>query len=528
MIKIKVDPSVEDALTQAFPRPIGAAYRALAKYISVVESMVNEALSRGLTPEQKKLKCYGISTSELANRGGQIGSSKIRVHKWLRDNNLEILHTVVVGNKFSGQLSLVKFSSLVTVVDEAKSVANSLAQATTDEEIDVYLSGDEVSNTALFDYLYPEFKLEWRPDKLEAMFDWAPVDVASVKAYVMWLETGSRMIKGARKDLALRQALTIIGVASKTGGFFPQRKKYSPFGRTYYEGTSVQSVNKELRRAMLGNCWEYDIRSSVISWKMGFARSYIVDHGLSGDLKKHFPSTLLYLENKSDFLSTVRHYVFLESSPVPRELQMGLLKQAFTAISFGARVSGTGWMDSLGNWVNPAIVEIIKNKDDRERFLKDPAVKNFTNEQGKLDDYLFAAFQKYHPLEAKEKFLQTESGRISKAKVMAYLYQHDETSVMDLVFNTAKERGFIPIARVHDAIFYKQRLGSDLKNEIEWRMREQTGNPFWHLTPEQHTRYQMKSLDAVREEMEHKKRIQEEEAYAQGYVPIFSNISKSS
>ena len=48
MIKITVDQSVEDALQRAFPRPHGAAYRALAKYVSAVEAMINEAVLRGL------------------------------------------------------------------------------------------------------------------------------------------------------------------------------------------------------------------------------------------------------------------------------------------------------------------------------------------------------------------------------------------------------------------------------------------------------------------------------------------------
>jgi hypothetical protein len=70
----------------------------------------------------------------------------------------------------------------------------SLSAATTDEEIDAYLSGDDVSNIALFDHLYPEYNLEWREDKLNTLFDWVPVDVESVKAYVYWLETESNLI----------------------------------------------------------------------------------------------------------------------------------------------------------------------------------------------------------------------------------------------------------------------------------------------------------------------------------------------
>jgi hypothetical protein len=42
-----------------------------------------------------------------------------------------------------------------------------------------------------------------------------------------------------------------LGVAAVTRGYYLQRRKASPFGRVYYEGTSVQNVNKELRRAVI-------------------------------------------------------------------------------------------------------------------------------------------------------------------------------------------------------------------------------------------------------------------------------------
>ena len=53
---------------------------------------------------------------------------------------------------------------------------------------------------------------------------------------------------------------------------------------------------------------------------------------------------------------------------------------------------------------------------------------------------------------------------------------------MDIVRATAAAYGRAPIANVHDAIFFKQRLGAELKAEVEWQMRAQTGNAYWHLT----------------------------------------------
>lgn len=524
MIKLTIHESVEAALQKAFPKPAAAAKRALTKYISVVESMLFDALQRGLTPEQRKLGLYAISLEQLANKGGQIGPKKIRVHKWLTDNDWDIVQTVVLGTKFSGQNSLVKLTALATIQNSLQVPIQSLSAATTDEEIDAYLCGDDVSNIALFDHLYPEYNLEWRDEKLKELFDWVPVDVESVKAYVYWLETESDLIQGPKKDLALRQALSILGIASVTKGYYLQRKKPSPFGRTYYEGISVQNVNKELRSAMLGNCWEYDIRSSVVAWKMGYARGYLAASGLDQDLKKSFPSTLLYLEHKADFMATVSHYVFLESSPVPKDLRPKLLKRAFTAISFGARQTAKGWLDGSGNWTNPALVDILQNSEDRTRFLSDFTVKQFIKEQNALDDYLYDLFKKFRPDLLLERYLQTDSGRPSKAKVLAYLYQHGETQVMDIVRLAALAKGLAPIANVHDAIFFKRRLGAEFKNEIEWQMREQTGNPYWHLTPAQIERYTPRSLNADRELGEHKKRIAQEELLAKGYKSVFPNI----
>ena len=524
MIKLSVHESVEAALQKAFPKPAAAAKRALAKYISVVESMLFDALQRGQTPEQRKLGLYAISLEQLANKGGQIGPKKIRVHKWLTDNDWDIVQTVVLGTKFSGRNSLVKLTALTTIQNSLQVPIQSLAAATTDEEIDAYLSGDDVSNIALFDHLYPEYNLEWRDEKLKELFDWVPVDVESVKAYVYWLETESNLIQGPKKDLALRQSLSILGIASITKGYYLQRKKPSPFGRTYYEGTSVQNVNKELRRAMLGNCWEYDIRSSVVAWKMGYARGYLAASGLDQDLKKSFPSTLLYLEHKADFMATVSHYVFLDSSPVPKDLRPKLLKRAFTAISFGARQTAKGWLDASGNWTNPALVDILQNSEDRTRFLSDVTVKQFIKEQNVLDEYLYDLFKKFRPDLLLERYLQTDSGRPSKAKVLAYLYQHGETQVMDIVRQAALAKGLMPIANVHDAIFFKRRLGAEFKNAIEWQMREQTGNPYWHLTPKQIERYTPRSLNTDRELGEHKERIAQEELLAKGYKSVFPNI----
>ena len=169
------------------------------------------------------------------------------------------------------------------------------------------------------------------------------------------------------------------------------------------------------------------------------------------------------------------------------------------------------------SWSVRVLLQILQNAEDRTRFLADDTVKLFIKEQNALDDYLYDLFKKFRPDLLRERCLQTDSGRPSKAKVLAYLYQHGETHVMGIVRQAAMAKGHMPIANVHDAIFFKRRLGADLKSEIKWQMREQTGNPYWHLTPKQVERYTPRSLNAQREEQEHKNRMALEEIRAKAW-----------
>ena len=512
MIKITVDRAVYEALQRAFPRPSASAQRALGKYITVLETMLFTSLNFAQTPMQRKLDLFGISLQKLANRGGQIGPNRIRVHKWLRDNNLSLVETVVVGSNLTGDVSQVRLSKLVTMVDRLTAGAELLNTGATDREIDHYLSGDDASNRALLYLLFPEFA---RPlgddDEIARQFDLVPVDLKSLKSYMVWLTTEARQLTLEKKNHALRQARIILAVATVMQGNYVQRKKPSVFGRMYYEGVSVQNVNKELRRAMLGNCWEYDIRSSVVAWKMGWARAYLSSVNKAVDaLPKVFMATLSFLEHKADFMATVRHFTFAHDSPVPRDLQPKLLKRAFTAISFGARHNAQGWQNDAGEWTNPALTEIIKNADDRARFLADATVRAFIAEQGVLDAFLYQQVKVQRPDLLRNSHLQTPSGRPSRSKILAYLYQHDETEVMDVVRATALAHGRTPIANVHDAIFFQRKLSVDLRVEMQTRMCLHTHNPYWHLAHQELQGYEPRYLDEKLEEQAHRERIRQE------------------
>ncbi len=517
MIKLTVHPKVLAAMQQAFPKPAASAERALKKYVGVLEGMLTKSLQFARSPIQLKQGWYAISLQTLANSGGQIGSNKIRVHKWLRENNLALVETLEQGSAIAGKVSEIKLSKLATAINTLAVQGSVIATKTTDQALDDYLTGDPADNHALFNYLYPDYRKIKSAGLFDEVFDPMPVDMESLKAYIVWLSDSATKINAAEKAMALRQAKTILGTASVFNNIYLQRRKPSDFGRMYYEGTSIQNVNKELRRAVLGNCWEYDIRSSVVAWKMGYARSYLDSLSEVHDLRREFSATLCFLEDKEDFMATVRHGVFLTDSRVPKDLQASLLKQAFTAISFGAKHNSKGWPNDSGGWTNSAIASIILNAEERERFLSDAVVVKFTDEQTSLDNYIFSLVKIQRLDLLRREILQTPSGLPSKSKILAYLYQHDETEIMDVVRATAAEHDRYPIANVHDAIFFKRRLGTELKHEIELRMQEYSANPYWRLRAKQIERYNPKRLDDEAEVAAHKQRILEEELRAKEF-----------
>ena len=358
----------------------------------------------------------------------------------------------------------------------------------TQTQIALLAQSGDVSQ-AVFEHLYPELVGKDFASHDQSKFDIIDVDMQSLANYLQWLQKGSKHFNSAQINQYQYQARLILAVATHTNGKYLQRIKRSDFGRTYYAGTSIQNVNKELRRAVLGNCWEYDIRSSVIAWKMGFAKEYVATHAPTQSVQSEFPATLSYLENKAGFMNTIQYLVFGSDSDLAENLQIKILKQAFTAISFGARKTAKGWMDSSGKWTNPAIVDIFRVKAERDLFLSDSMVCDFIAEQGKLDQYLFDGFKTQRPDLLKLQYLQTQGGNPSRAKVIAFLYQHEETTVMDIVRKTLVEHGQTVLANIHDAIIVRKRLKVDVRHEIELRMQELTDNKYWLLGATELVRY---------------------------------------
>jgi hypothetical protein len=451
--------------------------------------MLFRAMQRGRSSFESKFNLFSIPVSQLTHKGPQIGYFKVRLHKWLEDNDLRLVEVVERGSNLTGKVSLAKLSELVSIEDNTEAISQILLDVTTAKELDSALCSDASENASIFAALYPDYFAILSAQQHAQTFDIAPIDIDSLEAYIAWLNTKANLIAPGRVRVYTEQALLILAVAKHTGGIYPQRRKESPFGRTYYSGISVQNVNKELRRAMLGNCWEYDIRSSVVTWKMTFAQELTDELYPLKECRKLFWASWLYLEDRADFMRDVRKDVFGKTSGLSVEFQEKLIKEAITAISFGARATVNGWREASGAWVNTALGEIFKNSSQRNAFLNSGAVQAFIKEQALLDSYIADGLKEEMP-DVYFGPLITRNIRPSKSKAVAFAYQKSETRVMNVAYAVLAKHRIQPIARIHDAFIVRHKLPIDLRSEIIEEMKDQMFNNHWKIIPKHLDRYQ--------------------------------------
>jgi hypothetical protein len=162
-------------------------------------------------------------------------------------------------------------------------------------------------------------------------------------------------------------------------------------------------------------------------------------------------------------------------------------------------------------------VGIIKNPVARNKFIDCDVMQDFVAEQDKLDEFIF----NYHcgpksPLRLDSE-LQTKSGRISKSKVMSYLYQHAESAAMDAMRSELKRLERPVLASVHDAIFIRNKLNAYDKENIEVKMQQTTGISTWKLDRDEHEAYTSISAQVLEDEREHKLFIAAQEKLAAEY-----------
>jgi hypothetical protein len=515
MITLTFHPTVLSKLKAVMPKT-NKAELALAKYKDVLERKLDHSLLNMTTNMFKFFKHFLVSTHDLSLEVGQfaINGKKQYLHQWLELNGAELVQVVTKGLK-SSDVSTIRLTSLVTMTD---AMDIKMLRQKKINELDALLNDKSLTDEDFFLRLFPDFAVMSRT-QLKARYHFCPINIKSLHQYIVWLTHRANRINEVERQALVRQANVILRVAQAGNGELPMLINPSHFGRTYYRGINVQSVHNTLRKALLGDCFSYDIRISVVSWKMGYARLCYDQMKSPRVFEKEFETSLAYLEDKKAFRKLLMLETFGDSSHIAEDVQLDIVKQALTALSFGARMYRHGWIDFSGKACNPALVSIIKNLDARNRFIDCTVMKEFVAEQDQLDKFIY----NYHcgpssPL-LNDPELQTASGRVSKSKVMSYLYQHAETEAMDAMRAELKHLGREVLASVHDAIFIRHRLNAYDKENIEVKMQQKTGISTWKLDVEELKAYTGVSAEVLADERAHKLFIAKQERLAAGYKP---------
>lgn len=446
MIKIEIDQVVRDSLRANFPRA-RAADDAIDKYQQLLALHMNAAMANG--DANLGTRFFSLAAKAIGDSAPKLTAKSIRLEKWLADNNLVVLSRAKPGNNLKGEISLCKLTRLATIKNDFS------------EKTQTQFTEDEAAeNVKALEFICPGLTSA-TAQQLAEEYDCVEVNIAGLDEYAAWLiHDASHLSIGVRRQYqaqinAVRSHVAVMGA-------WYQKKKESAFGRTYYSGVSIQSVNKELRRAILGDCWEYDIGGAVFAFKLGRAEKLCDSKGW--DLRSKFAGTLRYLEDKSGFLGTCLSEVFDASSSLTAEEQKKLIKTAITAIGFGARHNVEGYW--AGSRWEPAALADLFNKLPAEyaRFRESVTIKTIAAEGDLVDKFILAECKRtQHEVLGREEV--KNKGRVSRSKLVAWLYQHIESLAMDAVAIEVERQGGVVKARVHDAIFVDRIMDIGLLDE---------------------------------------------------------------
>jgi hypothetical protein len=478
MLTIEYVPSVLSALEAAFPTPPNRAKQQLDKYLALLERLMRlSQLNRSSFAH--KFDAYDIPLTKLINGSPTINNKKYRVHQWLGSNGMALVKNINANaNNITKEIAILKpTSNLIVKNDNLLKYLQSL----TAPELDVYLrSLTQDWQDLIADYQSHYNSLSVKDRKVR--YFTSPVDIPALKQYMTSLVQGSTTLNKYQQENSIVQAEYVLRIAQVTNGLLHQKIDKKAFGRTYYEGVSVLSTRKELRMAFLGESWEYDCKSCSTAWKMSFASEW---HALkkspSKDVRNTFPAMTLYLEDKEAFFDAVILEVY-NSQPTPE--CKATIKEAMTALGFGAKLSMGSWRSDTGEENQSSLFEVFdRDRALLKRFIDCFLVKQFNSEQQTLNKFIVAKFsgdaQWLAEMTAEQQRKKVK--QFSPAQKIVWLYQHAETIMMDMVREEVKKSGNTVLANVHDAVVVRNQIPSKLLTKIERKVQQRTKVGYFKL-----------------------------------------------
>jgi hypothetical protein len=270
--------------------------------------------------------------------------------------------------------------------------------------------------------------------------------------------------------------------------------------RIYYRGINLQTISKEVRHAALGNTYRYDLNTAMFAWK----RQILAEAGIPAPamdrLIRHKAGVRLQLSNAVFQNRRTRH--------LTQNFRIDLIKSAITALGFGATPqsrNGYGGID-----------DIIKNPEDRERFLR----HEFTLDLVKEQQAFIALLEQTVPWSELRK--QYAGQRVMKPKAYKLLdthsYQNWEAALMNDLRDFLHTKGVRVLLQVHDCIYTDRRI-PNLPDVHVW-LRDR--NPYLSISHEEVRGNWENRLHKLQdaEDKQHRRAVEEQQA--QNYVGVFA------
>ncbi len=480
LLKLEYSPKVTNALMKAFPRYTQQkAVTKLSKYIKTLERLMRRA-KLNKQHSRKNRNIYELEARILWDKTGQLGTHRISLHKILMDNRVPLV--INTNHKRGKNKELAKFrkTSLLTVKNE--SLLDRLRSMTSSEVADFLDNPSQDEIDEINDYL-KDFRSLSTVEQNE-LYDIVDVDIESLKNYIKKLAKHEIFIGYSKQESDADHAEYILRIAQLNNGQLPQLKFKSDFGRNYYKNLSVQNVSKRVREAFLGDSWEYDCKSCSASWKMAFAQEW---YDSKKRHRKSFEDSVcglkLYLEYKSEFFNEVIERTYLAEFPYSHEHKTATIKEAMTAVGFGAKLTMGSWKID-GDTKSSSLLQVFDdNTALLSRFIDCNIVRQYNDEQSILNKYIVEKFSS-----DKVWLAELEASRLNKNRKsyklnqkISWLFQHAETEMMNIVRDELLKLGKTVLANVHDAIVVRERLTPKELLAIEKTVRQVTSVNYFAL-----------------------------------------------
>ena len=328
-------------------------------------------------------------------------------------------------------------------------------------------------------YLFYGNLTEEQYDQLDSI----PVDIKSLDNFIKHCDKElsythhiaqykNAIRKNRYKALYTKVISEFFAPAYKDVPTLPMLPDLKTYGRIYYKGINPMNMSREVRRAVIGDYYQYDLNASVYAIKLVMAKDILQE------LNESYHGKFTYTKDYIDRKSKIREQLATEcltDMKLPKKKKIEVIKSAITAIGFGAHITESSWINQEGEREFPALHDVIKNRQDRERFQNDSFVVNFVKEQKELTDFIVNHWLKDTNFVEKISVIKdmfTPNGKPRNNQVMAYLFQHTETAIMQAIEKLTPNL----VCRVHDAIITKNPIPNTKLLEIKQLLCEISGS----------------------------------------------------